>query len=506
MTRLTLFIVTALIILMAQHRQIDKLVRGWALATRAFWISSEASYMTNYIALLATVLALRMIARRGLEQAVLRVWLPAFLFFPFNFTVKIISGIPVMNIMQTAILPILAALLRDKLSIMTFGTMEKFLAVYVGFRFFADFLGRGYSDAQNFAFYMLSTLIGSYLIGRYVIDRREMDIAVARTFVMIFLIWFPMFAYELKFWTSPIFTIFGKFFPGAGSGLSVRYGLARTAGPFSHPILACVMIVAVYRLHRWLTWMGEWKKPQTGWLGKLDKNTRWMWISMSSKISIILIIMAIMTISRGPWIGGFAGAGLAMVGNAKNRKKALIIFVLVLGIGGGLGKAALDDYITPEDGEAISGEAQTMLYRKVMLDRYKEYMHEKLWFGWGLTTVPKIKGMESIDNAFFLMSLQHGVIATGIFVSIFAYAIITQILFGLKAPGKDPPLGFTFAGIYFAAFVSFASVFMGSQTEPVMFFLLGWGESVKNRREVFSTNATIGETPTVKPPFRRILC
>lgn len=506
MTRLTLFIVSALVILMAQHREIDKLVRGWARATRAFWISSEESYMTNYIALLATVLALRMIARRGLEQAVLRVWLPAFLFFPFNFTVKIISGIPVMNIMQTAILPILATLWRDKQSDMNFGTMEKFLAVYVVFRVFADFLGRGYSDAQNYAFQMITVLIGPYLIGRYVINRREMDMAVARTCVVIFVVLFPMFAYELKFWTSPIFTIFGKFFPGAGSGLSLRYGLARTSGPFGHPILACVMIVTVYRLHRWLTWMGEWKKPQPGWLGKLEKSTRWMKISLSSKISILLILMSLMTISRGPWIGGFAGAGLAMVGNAKNRKKALIIFVLVLGVGGGLGKTALDDYITPEDGEAISGEAQTMLYRKVMVERYKEFMYEKMWFGWGLTTRPQIKGMESIDNAFFLMALQHGVIAPGIFVGIFGYAIITQILFGLTAPAKDPPLGFTFAGIYLAAFISFASVYMGSQTEPILFFLLGWGESVKNRREIIGSNATIGETPAVKSPFRRILC
>ncbi len=462
--------------------------------------------MTNYIALLGTVLALRMLARRGLEHAMLRVWLPAFLCFPFNFTVKIVSGIPVLNIMQTAILPVLALLLRDKRSDMKLGTMEKLLAVYVLFRVFADFLGRGYSDAQNYAFYMLTVLIGPYLIGRYVIDRREMDIATARAFVLIFVIWFPMFCYELKFWTSPVFTVFGRFFPDAGSGLSLRYGLARTAGPFGHPILACVMIVTVYRLHRWLTWMGEWQQPQPGWLGKLEAGTRWMWISLSSRISVLLVLMALMTISRGPWIGGCAGAALAMVGNARNRKKALIIFVLVLGLGSAVGKMALDDYITPAQGEAISGEAQTMLYRKEMVDRYREIMYQKMWFGWGLTTSPKIKGMESVDNAFFLMVLQHGVIALAIFVGIFACAIITQIRYGLAAPAKDPPLGFTFAGIYLAAFISFATVYMGSQTEPLLFFLLGWGESVKNRREVTGSRVAIGATPAARPPFRRILC
>ncbi len=43
--------------------------------------------------------------------------------------------------------------------------MEVLLALYVVVRVVADFLCRGYSDAQNYAFYMLSALIGPYLLG-----------------------------------------------------------------------------------------------------------------------------------------------------------------------------------------------------------------------------------------------------------------------------------------------------------------------------------------------------
>ena len=460
--------------------------------------------MTRYIVFVATLLSLSMIARRGLSQAVLLVWIPIFLAFPFNFFVNI-PGLPDPNLMQAAILPILAVLLRDKLPIMQFGRMEKLLALYVVFRVFVDFLSRGYSDAQNYAFYMLSSLIGPYLIGRYVIDRRQMDIATARMFVLMFVIFFPMFLYELKFWVSPIYKLFSIFFPGATSGLSLRYGVARTAGTFEHPILACVMIVVVYRLHRWLTWMGEWKQPQSGWLGWLDKMTRWMRIPLATKISILLILMAIMTISRGPWIGGIVGAAMTAVGNFKNRKKWLLIFILALIVGGGAGKMALDSYITPKVGEAISGEAQTMLYRKEMIDRYKEFMYEKAWTGWGLTTRPQIKGMESIDNAFFLMALQHGIPAMTIFISIFFYAIVSQIKFGLKAPPDEPPIGFTFAGIYLAAFISFATVYMGAHTEPMLFLLLGWGESIKNRRETGTRHVAAPQKSGTDLPFRRIL-
>ncbi|MDG4560528.1 MAG: hypothetical protein P9E88_04465 [Candidatus Competibacter sp.] len=408
--------------------------------------------------------------------------------------------------MQAAILPMLFVLFRDKLSQMKIGRMEALLAVYVVVRVFCDFLSRGYSDAQNYAFYMLSALIGPYLLGRYVISNRRMDIETARMFVLMFLLFFPMFVYEIKAWVSPIFKLFSPFFPNAGSGLSIRWGLARTAGTFEHPILACIMIIAVYRLHRWLCWLGVWDQPQSGLLGFIQRLGKWLPITFKYQISIALILMALMTISRGPWIGGFAGAALAAVGNFKNRKLWLIIVVSGFLTGVVVGQLALDAYITPKEGEVLSGEAQTMLYRKVMIDQYKAFLMDKVWTGWGLTTVPEIKGMESVDNAFFLMALQHGVIASGLFITILLYAIISQIKFGLRAPAGQPPIGFTFAGVYLMCFISFATVYMGAQTEPMIFLLLGWGESIKNRREVLEpSTGTVSGPSAPALPFRRVI-
>ena len=79
-------------------------------------------------------------------------------------------------------------------------------------------------------------------LGRYVISNRRMDIETAQMFVLMFLLFFPMFIYETKAWVSPIFKLLSPFFPNAGSGLSIRWGLARTAGTFEHPILALSLI------------------------------------------------------------------------------------------------------------------------------------------------------------------------------------------------------------------------------------------------------------------------
>lgn len=417
-----------------------------------------------------------------------------------------IPGLPDPNFMQAAILPILYILIRDYRDKFKFGRMEILLSIYVVIRVVNDFLGRGYSDAQNFLFYMLSTLIGPYMIGKYIIDTKKMDIATAKEFVLMFMFMFPMFLYEAKFWVNPIFQLLSRFFPDAWSGLSVRWGLARTAGTFEHPILACIMVVTIYRLHRWLCWVGEWDTPQIGVWKYIDKITFFIPIPFKYRISIALILMALLTISRGPWIGGFAGAGLAMIGNFKNKKLWLAGILISFVLGAGVGKIAMEAYTTVGEGEVLSGEAQTMLYRSVMLDKYKGFLEEKYYTGWGLTTVPKVRGMESVDNAYFLMALQHGILAPACFVTIFIYAIISQIKFGLKSPPSQIPIGFTFCGVYLICFISFATVYMGVQTEPMLFLLLGWGESIKNRPAESTNYQTHNSTSQIpKKSFKYVI-
>ena len=460
--------------------------------------------MTPYVVFIAMFLSIAVIQRRGIEAAFLWVWIPFFLALPFAFRVNI-PGLPDPNFMQAAILPILFVLVRERLHLMRLGPMEVLMLLYITIRLVADFLSRGYSDAQNYGFYMLTCMAGPYLLGRYLITDRRMDIATAKAFVVMFLIFFPMFLFEAKFWVSPVFKLLSPLFPDAGSGLSLRWGIARTAGTFEHPILACIMVIVVYRLHRWLCWAGAWKLPQPGFMGRLQAWTARIPLPFQVQISLVLILMALMTISRGPWIGALAAAALVAAGNARNRKRALGIMALALVAGAILGKLALDAYITPEQGAILTGEAQTMLYRKVMIERYQAFLMERLWWGWGLTGVPKIPGMESVDNAFFLMALQHGVLAPAMFILMFVFAIGSQLKFGLGAPAGQAPLGFTFSGIYLMCFVAFATVYMGAQTEPMLFLLLGWGESVKHRRTVIESPENGPEPPVKAPVFRRVL-
>lgn len=459
--------------------------------------------MTPYVVFVAMLLSIVVIRRRGIEAAFLRVWIPFFLAMPFVFWVNI-PGLPDPNFMQAAILPLMFVLWRDRRDQLQLGRMEMLLLAYMATRVFADFLSRGYADAQNYGFYLLTCVAGPYLLGRLLITDRRMDIATGKAFVLMFVLFFPLFLYEAKFWVSPIYKLVSPLFPGAFSGLSIRWGLARTAGSFEHPILACIMIIAVYRLHRWLCWIGEWERPQFGLLGRLQAWSKRLPWPFHLQISIVLVLMALMTISRGPWIGALAAGLLVAAGNARDRKRALWLVGLGFLVAGVIGKFALDAYITPEQGALLSGEAKTMLYRKEMVERYMQFLLDRVWWGWGLTGVPKIPGMESVDNAFFLMALQHGVLAPMLFVTVFVYAIASQLRSGLRSPPGVAPLGFTFSGVYLMCFVAFTTVYMGAQTEPMLFLLLGWGESIK-RRGVDVLAADAGSASTAPPRFKRVL-
>jgi O-antigen ligase len=212
----------------------------------------------------------------------------------------------------------------------------------------------------------------------------------------------------------------------------------------------------------------------------------------------MLLLAAIVTISRGPWLGGLFGAVIAMIGHRANPKRVLYIAIPIMLLAIVIGGFWLNDYLSPKPGVSLSYEAGTLLYRKSLLDRYIGFVMTHPFTGWGLTTTPRLPGMESVDNGFLLMALEHGLPAMLLFIAMLAFAIISQIYFALNSSEDKPAIGFTFAGIYTLCFVAFTTVYIGAQTMPMIFLLLGWGENIRTRDNAVK--------PEVEPsPFKRTM-
>jgi len=418
---------------------------------------------------LALVAAAVVALSHGPGRALLVVYLPVLLLIPDGFR-AITPGLPDPNFNQAAIIPIVAvALLRYGRSWQPV-PMDALIVLFAAWVGYSDYAGRGYDDAQNLMFSMLFSVLAPYFVARWVISAEGLDVAVARRFVFIVFGVALVGVWEARFGFNPFHALIGPLFPGQGKGwvTTFRYGVARVAGPYSHAILAGIMLAVAFTLQRWLQAASHWE-PRFARLKALP------W-SKAKVITAVLIVGMVMTVARGPWLGALVAVAIFAVGQAANRRRALMIAGAVLAVGTVAGGWALSGYLDIKPGAAMTMSQESALYRKVLFEKYLDIALDSAWFGWGLTTWPKVRGMESIDNYYLLISLMHGVPAMVMLVLMLLGSAWLCVRRGLaEAPGSHSP-AFAFAGIFIAVFVALGTVYLGEQVLPTLFFMLGWAQ------------------------------
>ena len=418
---------------------------------------------------LALVAAAVVALRHGPGRALLVVYLPVLLLIPDGFR-AITPGLPDPNFNQAAIIPIVAvALLRYGRSWQPV-PMDALIVLFAAWVGYSDYAGRGYDDAQNLMFSMLFSVLAPYFVARWVISAEGLDVAVARRFVIIVFGVALVGVWEARFGFNPFHALIGPLFPGQGKGwvTTFRYGVARVAGPYSHAILAGITLAVAFTLQRWLQAAGHWE-PRFSRIKALP------W-PKAKVITAVLIVGMVMTVARGPWLGALAAVAIFAVGQAANRRRALMIAGAVLAVGTVAGGWALSGYLDIKPGAAMTMSQESALYRKVLFEKYIDIALDSAWFGWGLTTWPKVRGMESIDNYYLLISLMHGVPAMVMLVLMLLGSAWLCVRRGLaEAPGSHSP-AFAFAGIFIAVFVALGTVYLGEQVLPTLFFMLGWAQ------------------------------
>jgi hypothetical protein len=428
-------------------------------------------------------------------RALLAVYLPLLLLVPESFRATL-QGIPKMNFNQAAIVPVvLVALLRYgrnwRPSVTDVAVFA--LAVLIAL---SEFLAAGYKEAQNLMFAMLASMAGPYLAARLLLDGRDRDVAFARRFVILMFAVVIVGAYEFRFGVNPFLRYLGNLFPGQGLGwvTTFRHGFARVAGPYSHAILAGIMVVMAYRLQRWLQWGRHWE-PRFSLLPALP------W-SKAAVISLVLAVGAAMTIARGPILGALLGATVIMIGSSRRRRQLLPAAILAFVVLAPLGYLALMAYLDIEPGAAMTMSQESALYRKVMIERYIDIAIEHTALGWGRNTWPKLPGMASIDNYFLLLSLMHGLLATGLLLFLFLWQGVRLFRRGMVEPHDSNSLALTFAGILLAVFVTLGTVYLGEQVMPMLFVIHGWSEAYLPRAPL--RRAAPARAATVGAPMPRL--
>ena len=432
--------------------------------------------MLSYIGFLPAFIAYRYALVHSAKAAFLQVYLPVLLCFP-NYYRVITPGLPDPTFAQGVSIAIfISAMSQGGFIGCRFSHLDIVVVIYAFCVFNSELQASGYSDAQNLLFEMLFSVLVPYYMAKTFIEPGNLRFEFAKKIVWCLALVSMLNLYETRMGSNLWQLTLGRFFPGQGEGwlTTFRFGFARTAGPYAHALLAGIMMLVGFRLQRWLQFSAAWPDkipiPQLSWIP----------IRFPHLMTLILTGGFFLTFAKGAWLAGFLAGFLVAVGRMKNRVLALmtvlgfVLFVLVPSA------MAFISYASVGRENAKDDNQETAAYRYELVIKYLDIAKAKAWEGWGLTKWPKVPGMPSIDNHYLLVMLMHGQITLICLVYLLLGTMLRLLIHSLKHP---PParsgasLSFTLASVFLGYTVAIGTVYMGEQTIPLLFMLLGWAES-----------------------------
>jgi hypothetical protein len=451
----------------------------------------------NIVAIIPGILAAIWMLRRDYREAYIDIYLFSLFLLP-GWCRFVAPALPDPTFNEAALLPIIAVFLVRGLrgwrvsatDAMVFG-----FALLVGY---SENTNAGFKEAQNLMFDMLAAGVLPYIAAKGIINTQALRVRFVKRVVWLLGIVTVFFVYEWRFAYNPFRLIFDRFFPGQGDGwvTTFRYGFARTAGPYGHAILAGIVIMVGFRLQRWLENSGLWEQ-------RFRRFHPGPW-SKARLLTVAMLAGLVMTMVRGPQIGAVIASVVSLIGAARNprrRARWVAAAVVLIGI-----PAGIVSYTYASVGRAAAKTAsqESAAYRKELIDKYVDIAEQHAALGWGRNGWPKVPGMPSIDNYYLLLSLMHGVIATGLLLTILVTLFWRLLRNGLKWGPLQPrgsSLSFCLSGIFAGFTFSILTVYMGDNVIPIFFTLVGFAEGyLQAGGDQQATSAAVAGTPKAAEP------
>jgi hypothetical protein len=415
------------------------------------------------LALFPGFCALALLFFRAPALVFLDVYFPSVFLLP-DYYRWVVSGLPDPSFHHTVILPIVAVFLATNLLRWRPSLLDVLVIGFASSVSYSEYLNVGYAEAQNLLFDQLCGVVFVYILAKGLIEPNELRVVAAKrlTFLLCFVAVSSM--YEFKMAWNPYAGLLAPYFPGQLNWVTTfRWGYARVAGPYGHAILAGVIFAVGYRLQRWLEWRGYWETPRK-----------------ARVLSLGLAAGVFMSMCRGPWFGAACGAVVMLIVHARSRKRAVALLLAVMILVGAPVVLAMKGYLSVKRARALSAAQETIAYRRELIEKYVEIMLKKSAWGWGHNTWPRIPTMDSIDNQYLLLPLQHGFVSLGFFLAILFWTSARLCWRGVHAPpgSEESELALTFFASYIVIVATLTTVYLGAQTVQLFFLLTGWSEGL----------------------------
>ncbi|MBT9330257.1 O-antigen ligase family protein [Paracidobacterium acidisoli] len=439
----------------------------------------------------ALIASIYQIKRRGVSEAVLRVYLPALLLIPGIYSLRL-SHLPPLNFSSLAIYPIGIALLFGHMREWKLTRTDLWVMVFMAGAFYSNLVATGMNDAIFFMFDMVASALFPYMIGKLLLEQPGMRERFARRFVGLMFIAAVLSLWEFRMGTNIFTTAFASFFPGQQPWLmQVRGGWVRVAASYQSAELCGIVFLGALMFGRWLVFVDK-DRPEK----------RYFRVRRSVIIFLALALGVFMSESRGPWLGGILGLVIAQVGASKNVRRAVTIVGLLLAIGGTAGYFYAQRYTAGSIYDADNLEQESAIYRRQLLENYKPIVEQGGFFGWGAVNFPKVPGQNSVDNEFLLVQITQGQLGFWLYVLLCGEAAFSILRATQRGTNPVDLCFYTcLGGLLGGELLTLTTVYMGGQTYMLFFLAVGWSQSL---RETQTATATAPQLAPGRFAFQKV--
>jgi hypothetical protein len=444
---------------------------------------------------------------RSLHYAFLNVFVPVLFLFPPYYAWKP-PIIPDPNFYEAAIGPIMLFFLIRNLPGWRFSIADILVFIFAFGISYSEYLNYNFKEAQNLMANMVLSVLFPYILTKSLIEPAGLGVEFAKRIVLVLSVISLLMVLENHLHGS--YTVWQRFLGpifDAGWHRSVRYrwGMARARGPFVHAIQAGIILAVAFQLQQWLYWNRAWP-PQFKGLPKLP-------LKVAPILTLAIMMGLFAPLSRAPWLA--AGLGMIttfslarIIGLTKNVIfRYLMVGILLAGVvAGGLAMEEIfTQFASVSSEDTSSQERQTIAYRFELYTTYGAIVLQKPIWGWGRLGWPVDPTQPSIDNAYLLLALNHGLVAVGCLFALFITMMLRTFFRIMQEPATKPPqaaLSITLLSIFLMELFSLATVSLNSTNMTLLFMMFGWAEGYlmnSSRHQFVGDNIS---TPISAQPFR----
>lgn len=422
--------------------------------------------MIPFLATLPGLIAGAALAQIQASSVFIYVALPTLICIPTYYYLDL-PALPDLNFFNFAILPIFAWWLLKGTRGYRVTLMDVLVLGYVGLSLASEFINMGPKDGINLVINRSFQVVMPYLLMKHFFARRELRIPMLKLMALLGAIIAVLSVTQFKFDFSLVDPL-NYIWPQKLSWVSqARYGVVRVTATFTHAILAGLMWAFFAFFAIWLQKQNAWKHD---YVGKL--------------VIFWNVVGMFMSISRGPIIGFLLGLGVFAIGLSANRAQYFlfaVIFAVVL-----VPPVTYNfiDYVSISRFDAKTETQENAIYRWELLDNYIEVIKERPYLGYGIGARPIVNNQDSVDNQFLYIALLHGALVMFLFMAMNLYMCAQMGSMAMKLPTTSAygQLAWLLIGCAGTWFFTLATVWMGGQTEQMVFMLFAISDALAHDR------------------------